>query len=282
MALPRRDRRLRLAQRVLASVVPAWLASRQDVVAVLAGRRGDRSPRASTPVFGLVLLGVGIAVSVVRRGRAPTAATVPSGSPRRHGVGARDDPGRAGRGVAVARLRGRFPLTVRYAARDAARHRTRTVPAVAAVAATVAGVVALGIANTSDEAQNERPTRPAGDGRRRPSASAPDGAARRGPAGPGAVWDRVDAACAEPHRTSTSSVVRGPDDRTTADGYTRRRSSCRPRRWSGSCGGVHGPPWRRRRPPRPGLDEATADVWTPRWRRDGRWCSPRGRSRPTR
>ena len=43
--------------------MPAWLASRQDVVAVLAGRRGDRRPRASTPVVGLVLLGVGIAAS---------------------------------------------------------------------------------------------------------------------------------------------------------------------------------------------------------------------------
>ena len=56
---------------------------------------------------------------------------------------------------AVARVSGRLPLTARYAARDAARHRTRTVPAVAAVAATVAGVVALGIANASDERQNE-------------------------------------------------------------------------------------------------------------------------------
>ena len=54
----------------------------------------------------------------------------------------------------LARLSRRLPLTLRYAVRDAARHRTRTVPAVAAVAATVAGVVALGIANTSDDAQN--------------------------------------------------------------------------------------------------------------------------------
>ncbi len=50
--------------------------------------------------------------------------------------------------------RGRLPLVVRYAVRDASRHRTRTVPAVAAVAATVAGVVALGIGVSSDEAEN--------------------------------------------------------------------------------------------------------------------------------
>ena len=54
----------------------------------------------------------------------------------------------------MARLGRRLPLPLRYAVRDAARHRTRTVPAVAAVAATVAGVVALGIAVSSDEAEN--------------------------------------------------------------------------------------------------------------------------------
>ena len=56
--------------------------------------------------------------------------------------------------VLAARLSRRLPLVLRYAVRDAARHRTRTVPAVAAVAATVAGVVALGIAVSSDEAEN--------------------------------------------------------------------------------------------------------------------------------
>jgi putative ABC transport system permease protein len=54
----------------------------------------------------------------------------------------------------LGRLSRRWPLFLRYAVRDAARHRTRTVPAVAAVAATVAGVVALGIGQSSDEAQN--------------------------------------------------------------------------------------------------------------------------------
>ncbi|MFL6002984.1 MAG: FtsX-like permease family protein, partial [Nocardioides sp.] len=55
----------------------------------------------------------------------------------------------------LARFSSRLPLTLRYAVRDAARHRTRTVPAVAAVAATVCGVVALGIANASDAYANE-------------------------------------------------------------------------------------------------------------------------------
>ena len=142
----------------LAAVVPASIASRQDVVAVLAGRRGDRQPSLRSPLLGLVLLGVGIAGAVA-------------------GAGARNDLNGgdgslliAGSAVVsvlgmilvvpvvvavLARLARRLPLVARYAVRDAARHRTRTVPAVAAVAATVAGVVALGIANASDAAESE-------------------------------------------------------------------------------------------------------------------------------
>jgi putative ABC transport system permease protein len=134
----------------LAAVVPAWVASRQDVVAVLAGRRGDRAASRRSPVIGLVLLGLGVVGAV---------------------LGSRGGSGEfliAGAAVVsvfgmiflvpivvvtVARLGNLLPLTLRYAVRDAARHRTRTVPAVAAVAATVAGVVALSIANTSDQAQ---------------------------------------------------------------------------------------------------------------------------------
>ena len=63
VALPRRDRRLRPRLRRPRLGGAGLAASRQDVVAVLAGRRGDRRPRASTPVVGLVLLGVGIAAS---------------------------------------------------------------------------------------------------------------------------------------------------------------------------------------------------------------------------
>lgn len=145
-----------LASAFLAAVVPAWLASRQDVVAVLAGRRGERKPRTSTPVLGLVLLGVGTAGSTLG------SATSDSGN------GAISMAASAVISVLgmilvvpivvslVGRAARRLPLTVRYAARDAARHRTRTVPAVAAVAATVAGVVALGIANASDERENEQ------------------------------------------------------------------------------------------------------------------------------
>ena len=142
------------ASAVIAAIVPAWLASRQDVVRVLAGRRGDRRPTALSPILGLILIGVGLWLTwqgtrgpVVGMGETwigfgavfavvGTVLLVP---------------------VVVdliGRVAGRAPLAVRYAVRDAARHRTRTAPAIGAALASVAGVVALGIANASDEAGN--------------------------------------------------------------------------------------------------------------------------------
>lgn len=209
-----------LVSAVLASLVPAWLASRQDVVAVLAGRRGDRRPRASTPVLGLVLLGVGIAAS--------TYGAVTSDS----GNGALWIAASAVISVLgmilvvpvvvswVARFAGRLPLTARYAARDAARHRTRTVPAVAAVAATVAGVVALGIANASDELQNERtywPQAEMGTGRLSwgpdvlPGEQAPD---------PRPVWDRLEQVVRETAAGVEVRRLRGLDESCDSSGCT--------------------------------------------------------------
>jgi putative ABC transport system permease protein len=139
----------------LAAVVPAHLASRQDVVAVLAGRRGDQAPSIRSPLVGLVLLGVGVVGSVL----GATGRLVTDGE---FLIAASAIPAVLGMILLVpvvlaglARVSGRLPLVVRYAIRDANRHRTRTVPAVAAVAATVAGVVALGIGLTSDQAENE-------------------------------------------------------------------------------------------------------------------------------
>ena len=209
----------------LAAVVPAWIASRQDVVAVLAGRRGDRRPRAATPVLGLVLLGAGVA------GSAYGSVTAASSS------GALWIAASAVVSVlgmilvvpvvvtAVARLGRRFPLTPRYAVRDAARHRTRTVPAVAAVAATVAGVVALGIANASNERENEQTYQPEmtmGTGRVTwsptvlPGEDLPD---------PESVWDRLESAVHEvapavETRRVTAVVESRPDG-----GYTGRTFS---------------------------------------------------------
>jgi putative ABC transport system permease protein len=152
----------------LAAVVPAVIASRQDVVAVLAGRRGDRAPRATTPILGLLMLGLGIA------GSAYGAVNTDDGEGAMW-ISFSAIVSVLGMVLVVpfvvtllGRAAHRLPLASRYAARDAVRHRTRTVPAVAAVAATVAGVVALGIANASDEEGNAatyQPQMAMGDGR---------------------------------------------------------------------------------------------------------------------
>jgi putative ABC transport system permease protein len=149
-----------LLSAILAAVAPAMLAARQDVVAVLAGRRGDTRAGRRSPVLGAVLLGGGVALAV---------------------FGARDSGGGevlitfsaicAVVGMVLlipllvsqlGRLARGLPLPARFAVRDAARHRGRTAPAVAAVAATVAGVVALGIGGASDAAERRATYTPSG------------------------------------------------------------------------------------------------------------------------
>ncbi|ANH37545.1 FtsX-like permease family protein [Nocardioides dokdonensis FR1436] len=141
-----------LVSALLAAAVPAFTAARQDVVAVLGGRRGDTRASRRSPLLGLVLLAAGVAGSAYGALGRSSGEIFIAGSAILAVLGmVLVVPVVV---VGVARLARRLPLTLRFAARDAARHRTRTVPAVAAVAATVAGVVALGIAITSDEAQN--------------------------------------------------------------------------------------------------------------------------------
>lgn len=144
---------------VLAALVPAWIASKQDVVRVLAGRRGDSAPSRLSPLLGGALFAAGVAIAIHGTRQhtwgevwiALAAVLVVMGgvlllSPV----------------VAlVGRLAARAPLPLRYAARDASRHRTRTIPAIGAVMATVTGVVALGIANASDAEQSRATYEPA-------------------------------------------------------------------------------------------------------------------------
>lgn len=155
-----------LGSALLAALVPAWIASRQDVVAVLAGRRGDRRPGRRSPVAGVVLLGLGVAVAAAGAHlRSETGAVlIPLGTLLcvlgmilLVGVVV----------AGMARLSGRLPLALRFAVRDADRHRTRMVPAVAAVAATVVGLTAVGIGFASYEAKQRAeyvPDLPIGQG----------------------------------------------------------------------------------------------------------------------
>lgn len=145
-----------LVSAFVACLVPAWIASRQNVVAVLAGRRGDAKPVRAFPLLGVVLFAIGVLMAVAgAHGRgdltvAWSAVVCVLGMVLLVPVVV----------ALVARLAGRLPLPIRFAARDAVRHRTRTTPAVAAVAATVAGVVALGISTSSDAKQNRETYQP--------------------------------------------------------------------------------------------------------------------------
>ncbi|GGO89039.1 hypothetical protein GCM10011584_17490 [Nocardioides phosphati] len=148
-----------LVSAVLAALVPSWLASRQDVVRVLAGRRGDPAPARFSPLLGIVLMVIGGLLTFVGLVGASSygeiwigfgAVTTVLGAVALMPLILR----------LLARSTGRAPLAVRYALRDGLRHRTRTVPAIGAVMATVAGVVALGIANASQEAAGEKTYEP--------------------------------------------------------------------------------------------------------------------------
>ncbi len=141
---------------VAAALVPAIQASRQDVVAALAGRRGQVKVRVVVPVIGGVVAVLGTVLAVVsattqqRTGVLAGAALAELGLVATTGVIV----------VALGRMARWLPLSSRIAVRDAARQRGRTAPAVAAVMTAVAGAVATGLVVTSDDARQERAYQP--------------------------------------------------------------------------------------------------------------------------
>jgi putative ABC transport system permease protein len=146
---------------VAAALVPAIQASRQDVVAALAGRRGQVKVRVVVPVIGAVVAVLGTALAVFsavsrqRTGVLAGAALAELGLVATTGLMV----------AALGRTARWLPLSGRIAVRDAARQRGRTAPAVAAVMTAVAGCVASGLVMTSDDARWERlyePSAPVG------------------------------------------------------------------------------------------------------------------------
>ncbi|WP_433230708.1 FtsX-like permease family protein [Actinomadura formosensis] len=137
---------------LLAALVPAAQAARMDVVAALAGRREPPGPaRRGWPIAGgmLVLAGLTLSVWGTRQwrelGAAAGAALVIIGlvlaCPWLVGT--------------TGRLAPLLPMPLRFAVRDAARNRSRTAPAVAAIMAAVAGITALAIGGASDFRQRQ-------------------------------------------------------------------------------------------------------------------------------
>ncbi len=137
---------------VLAALVPARGAARQDVVAALTGRRGTVRTRHRYPVIGVALFGLGAAMAGA--GAAAAASANPATPMRLAALGIAGGAVVSQLGliaaapaiVGFASRLGRFlPAVPRIALRDAARNRARAAPAVAAVMAAVAGTSAVAV-----------------------------------------------------------------------------------------------------------------------------------------
>ncbi|MFJ5923296.1 FtsX-like permease family protein [Kitasatospora sp. NPDC092948] len=147
---------------LLAAVVPAVQAARQDVVAALTGRGGTKPASRIVAVLGLIMIGGGAALAL---------ACATTGTAVVYGLLGGSVIAELGMLLCTPMLIGLFgrlgrhlPLSPRLALRDSVRHRGRTAPAVAAVMAAVAGAVAVGIYTTSGVEQQRReytPTAPA-------------------------------------------------------------------------------------------------------------------------
>ncbi|MER7415557.1 FtsX-like permease family protein [Micromonospora peucetia] len=142
---------------VLAALAPAWTASRQDVVAGLAGRRTPPAHRRHWLIAGVALAVGGAAVAAFGAARTAPAVILAGivlgelglvfATPTLVGL--------------LARLGRSLPLAPRIALRDASRNRSSTAPAISAVMAAVAGSVAIGVYLASEEARSAATYRPA-------------------------------------------------------------------------------------------------------------------------
>lgn len=153
----------------ISALIPARRVARSDALSALRGARRPQRPSASRPVWGSILLaaGVGITVACAFAVVAIDGSDIPWNSPLRYApaYGIVIGPIIAQVGIlmsgawllwSTARLLSRVGLAARLASRDAAANAGRTVPAFAAIAATVfIGVFALG-QGSMQTAQNAR------------------------------------------------------------------------------------------------------------------------------
>ncbi len=148
---------------LLAAIMPARAAARQDVVAALAGRRGVVRTRARVPLIGLLLALAGTALAVGGAVLMHSVAAILGGAVIAEIGLIVCTPSLLG---LVSRLGRWLPLAPRLALRDSARNRSAATPAVAAVMAAVAGSVGIGIvvASTSGQSRaNYQPSLAYGD-----------------------------------------------------------------------------------------------------------------------
>jgi len=136
-----------------AAFVPARQAARQQVAAVLAGRRGTVRSSRGWPVVGVLLIAGGLAACFTL-GIKPGGEVAVAGSMIAIVLGTvLLTPLLIG---AVARVGTVLPLPLRLAIRDTARQRARSAPAIAAIMASVAGITTIAIGSASDFEQSRQ------------------------------------------------------------------------------------------------------------------------------
>jgi len=126
---------------VLAALVPAWIAARQDVVASLAGRRGITRSRKRWVVVGGAMSAAGVAIAGVGAWRIDWGFILIGLVVVELGI-VLCTPAIVG---LVARLGRILPLAPRIALRDTSRNRTAAAPAISAVMAAVVGSLVVGV-----------------------------------------------------------------------------------------------------------------------------------------
>lgn len=158
---------LGLGTGLMAAALPARTAARQDPVVALTGRRGQVRTARKVPVIGLLLVAVGVGAAALG---SVLALALTTGLNPTNGSSTAVVAGLIAGGAAlaqvglviaspaviglVARWSRRLPLAGRLAMRDAARHRGRSAPAMAAVLTAVTGSTALLLYVTAQDASD--------------------------------------------------------------------------------------------------------------------------------
>ena len=146
---------------LLAAVLPARLAGRQDPLQALTGRRGSVSTPRKAPLLGVLVCVAGVAGSALGSALALSSSTGLTAAVVLIAGGAvLTQLGLIACSPAIIGTCGRWarrlPLAPRLAMRDAARHRGRSAPALAAVLTAVAASTALALFVTATDDQDRR------------------------------------------------------------------------------------------------------------------------------
>ena len=146
-----------LVTALLAAVFPARSAARTDVVAALAGRRGQQRIKRRVPIIGAIVTALGVVIALAGTSVGRNVNVILAGvvvvefgliicTPTLI--------------MFAARLGRHLPFAARLAVRDAARNRSSAAPAVAAVMAATIGAVAVAITVASQTDLHRRQYQP--------------------------------------------------------------------------------------------------------------------------